>query len=154
MIRRPPRSTLFPYTTLFRSPVARWIGLPRHGAQHVAVVGADAVVAVIIPGKDQPGGGENFCPTGPVDRFGIQEDTVEIEKNGFERAHGRGNLSVPCGIKELNTMPTEEEMKAEIERLRAENENLKKPARGQLALKVSEKGALSVYGMGRLPVTL
>jgi len=51
-------------------------------------------------------------------------------------------------------MPTEEEMKAEIERLRAENESLKKPARGQLALKVSEKGALSVYGMGRFPVTL
>jgi hypothetical protein len=51
-------------------------------------------------------------------------------------------------------MPTEEEMKAEIERLRAENENLKKPARGQLSLKVSEKGALSVYGMGRFPVTL
>src|SRR5256885_10971891 len=25
MIRRPPRSTLFPYTTLFRSPVARWL---------------------------------------------------------------------------------------------------------------------------------
>ena len=51
-------------------------------------------------------------------------------------------------------MPTEEEMKAEIERLRAENETLKKPARGQLSLKVSEKGALSVYGMGRFPVTL
>src|SRR5438552_13613417 len=28
MIRRPPRSTLFPYTTLFRSPIAdRWRGL-------------------------------------------------------------------------------------------------------------------------------
>ena len=51
-------------------------------------------------------------------------------------------------------MPTEEEMKAEIERLRAENENLKKPARGALSLKVSEKGALSVYGLGRFPVTL
>ena len=51
-------------------------------------------------------------------------------------------------------MPTEEEMKAEIERLRAENETLKKPARGQISLKVSEKGALSVYGMGRFPVTL
>jgi hypothetical protein len=51
-------------------------------------------------------------------------------------------------------MATEEEMKAEIERLRAENESLKKPARGQLSLKVSEKGALSVYGMGRFPVTL
>ena len=51
-------------------------------------------------------------------------------------------------------MPTAEEMQAEIERLKAENENLKKPARGILALKVSEKGALSVYGMGRFPVTL
>src|SRR2546425_1833425 len=27
MIRRPPRSTLFPYTTLFRSPVPRWAGV-------------------------------------------------------------------------------------------------------------------------------
>src|SRR2546430_13469502 len=26
MIRRPPRSTLFPYTTLFRSPAARQVG--------------------------------------------------------------------------------------------------------------------------------
>jgi hypothetical protein len=51
-------------------------------------------------------------------------------------------------------MPTPEEMQAEIERLRAENETLKKPARGQLSLRVSEKGALSVYGMGRFPVTL
>jgi hypothetical protein len=51
-------------------------------------------------------------------------------------------------------MPTEEELKAEIERLRAENESLKRPVRGQLSLKVSEKGALSVYGLGRFPVTL
>jgi hypothetical protein len=49
---------------------------------------------------------------------------------------------------------TEEEMKAEIERLRAENESLKSPARGQISLKVSEKGAVSVYGLGRFPVTL
>ncbi len=51
-------------------------------------------------------------------------------------------------------MPTEEDLKAEIERLRAENEALKRPARGQLSLRVSEKGALSVYGLGRFPVTL
>ena len=52
-------------------------------------------------------------------------------------------------------MATEEEMRAEIERLRTENENLKKPAaRGQMSLKVSEKGGLSVYGLGRFPVTL
>src|SRR2546426_8034824 len=30
MIRRPPRSTLFPYTTLFRSPGARAIALKAH----------------------------------------------------------------------------------------------------------------------------
>jgi hypothetical protein len=49
-----------------------------------------------------------------------------------------------------------EDMKAELERLRAENEALKnkKSARGTLSMKVSEKGALSVYGMGRFPVTL
>lgn len=49
----------------------------------------------------------------------------------------------------------EEELKAELERLRAENESLKKGSgpRG-ISLKVSEKGAVSVYGMGRFPVTL
>lgn len=51
-------------------------------------------------------------------------------------------------------MPSEEQLKAEIERLRAENESLKRPARGHTFLKVSEKGALSVYGLGRFPVTL
>jgi hypothetical protein len=52
-------------------------------------------------------------------------------------------------------MATPEEMQAELERLRAENEALKKPtARGQMSMKVSEKGALSVYGLGRFPVTL
>jgi hypothetical protein len=44
-------------------------------------------------------------------------------------------------------------MQAEIARLRAENESLKRP-RGQTSLRVSEKGALSVYGLGRFPVTL
>lgn len=49
-----------------------------------------------------------------------------------------------------------DDMKAELERLRAENAALKatKTAAGSLSLKVSEKGALSVYGMGRFPVTL
>jgi hypothetical protein len=52
-------------------------------------------------------------------------------------------------------MAPEEELRAEIERLRAENENLKKPQpRGATSLKVSEKGGLSVYGLGRFPVTL
>jgi hypothetical protein len=50
---------------------------------------------------------------------------------------------------------TPEEMQAEMERLKAENEALKKPAaRGTISFKVSEKGAVSVYGLGRFPVTL
>jgi hypothetical protein len=52
-------------------------------------------------------------------------------------------------------MASEEDLKSEIERLRAENESLKKkPLRGQVSMKVSEKGGLSVYGLGRFPVTL
>jgi len=48
---------------------------------------------------------------------------------------------------------TEEELRLEVERLKAENEALKAP-RGQISLKVSEKGGVSVYGLGRFPVTL
>jgi len=51
-------------------------------------------------------------------------------------------------------MSSEEDLQKEIEKLRAENEALKRPARGQMSLKVSEKGGLSVYGLGRFPVTL
>ena len=51
-------------------------------------------------------------------------------------------------------MAPDEDLKAELERLRAENEALKKPTRGKVFLKVSEKGGLSVYGLGRFPVTL
>jgi hypothetical protein len=42
----------------------------------------------------------------------------------------------------------------ELERLRAENAALKARSAKGLSLKVSEKGALSVYGLGRFPVTL
>lgn len=48
----------------------------------------------------------------------------------------------------------ENEMKAELERLRAENEALKSRTSKGVSLKVSEKGAVSVYGLGRFPVTL
>jgi hypothetical protein len=49
---------------------------------------------------------------------------------------------------------SDEDMKAELDRLRNENAALKKGASSSLRLKVSEKGALSIYGMGRFPVTL
>ena len=49
---------------------------------------------------------------------------------------------------------SDEEMKAELERLRSENAALKKAGSSSVRMKVSEKGALSIYGMGRFPVTL
>jgi hypothetical protein len=49
---------------------------------------------------------------------------------------------------------SDDAMKAELERLRQENAALKRGASAGLRMKVSEKGALSIYGMGRFPVTL
>ncbi len=51
-------------------------------------------------------------------------------------------------------MPQDEELRAEVERLRAENEALKSRQTGAGRIRVSEKGAVSVYGLGRFPVTL
>jgi hypothetical protein len=49
---------------------------------------------------------------------------------------------------------SDDDMKTELERLRRENAALKKGASDGIRMKVSEKGAVSVYGMGRFPVTL
>ena len=51
---------------------------------------------------------------------------------------------------------SDEQLKTELDRLRKENEALKKGAFPdiRIRMKVSEKGAVSVYGMGRFPVTL
>jgi len=43
---------------------------------------------------------------------------------------------------------------AQIEALKAENAKLKEAQVAKISFKVSEKGALSLYGMGRFPVTL
>lgn len=52
---------------------------------------------------------------------------------------------------------SEKELMAQIEKLKSENEKLrstKRPRTGEISFKVSQKGAISVYGMGRFPVTL
>ena len=51
-------------------------------------------------------------------------------------------------------MSNDEDLKTELERLRAENEALKKTSAKGLSLRISEKGGVSVYGLGRFPVTL
>ena len=49
---------------------------------------------------------------------------------------------------------SDDDLKAELERLRNENERLKQRGSRATSLKVSEKGGVSVYGLGRFPVTL
>lgn len=49
---------------------------------------------------------------------------------------------------------SDEDMKAELKRLRQENAALKKGAAKGISMKVSEKGGLSIYGLGRFPITL
>lgn len=44
--------------------------------------------------------------------------------------------------------------KAELAKLQAENAALRAAVKAEISLKVSEKGAISVYGLGRFPVTL
>ena len=47
-----------------------------------------------------------------------------------------------------------DDLKTELELLRKENATLKKEFASGIRLKVSEKGAVSVYGLRRSPVTL
>ena len=49
---------------------------------------------------------------------------------------------------------SDDDLRAELERLRKENESLKKGGGRGVSLKVSEKGGVSVYGLGRFPITL
>src|SRR2546430_13497521 len=48
MIRRPPRSTLFPYTTLFRSPTTS-------GSTWIVIASAASTAQYIGPGRSPPG---------------------------------------------------------------------------------------------------
>ena len=48
---------------------------------------------------------------------------------------------------------SDDDLKRELERLRAENEALKAKERRGTRLQVSEKGGVSLYGLRRFPVT-
>ncbi len=61
--------------------------------------------------------------------------------------NGKDNLEIPASLKRNGKAPTVEELLAEIARLKAAQQS-------SLKIKCSEKGAVSVYGLGRFPVTL
>src|SRR3712207_8195536 len=83
MIRRPPRSTLFPYTTLFRSPCRRAVG-PEPGGVPGLLDGGDQVV-----GRDVPGEADPRLLDGVVDRRGdavhprSEDHTSELQSRQY-----------------------------------------------------------------------
>src|SRR2546430_11054919 len=57
MIRRPPRSTLFPYTTLFRSlPHVGGVGTPANALNGPGTPAQPGAIGQQAPGGTQPGG--------------------------------------------------------------------------------------------------
>jgi hypothetical protein len=78
---------------------------------------------------------------------GLAELTEQVV--GRHMTIGSGPIDKPG-----NSAMSDDDLKAELERLRNENAALKKGASTSIRMKVSEKGALSIYGMGRFPVTL
>src|SRR2546429_5209731 len=86
MIRRPPRSTLFPYTTLFRSGVH---DLARCGKKRPRL-SEQRVVALVDPAKSVSGfGGARRL----ADRLAVREDRKSTRLNS---SHGYISYAVFC----------------------------------------------------------
>src|SRR5438128_1455824 len=70
-------------------------------------------------------------------------------------SHGGSRPNVQCPPSSATSARMADDMtQGELDRLRAENERLKRAASRGITIKVSEKGGVSVYGLGRFPVTL
>src|SRR3712207_7694513 len=92
MIRRPPRSTLFPYTTLFRSPDE--VGC-RHGAVDREVVLSDQRDAFIVAaavGTERQRVGQDPIPAGGFNK-GVGRDRKSTRLNS---SHANISYAVFC----------------------------------------------------------
>jgi methylmalonyl-CoA mutase C-terminal domain/subunit len=116
--------------------------LRERGADDVVVFGGG-----IIPPEDVAA----LKATGVKELFG--PGTSAAPGLGSASAWGRGGPSRGPHHKGL-VMADEQAMQAELEKLRRENEALKARTSRGTSLRVSEKGGVSVYGLGRFPVTL
>lgn len=72
----------------------------------------------------------------------VRSETLPIRRDRPHRSIAKG------------TEMSDDDLKAELERLKSENAALKKAQSGSTRIKVSDKGGVSVYGLGRFPVTL
>src|SRR5690625_7592925 len=80
MLRRPPRSTLFPYTTLFRSPLVHKL---RELNKRVIGVGIESSTSRLLPPA--------------CDEFLFYDRLDGVEAGDAERSRGRGRRSAPAG---------------------------------------------------------
>src|SRR3989475_7336640 len=84
MIRRPPRSTLFPYTTLFRSQLPRLLdGLPQSPAA------ADDLATIrLVPTRERRASGMDSTPAGsPLERVREHDDRPHSLSTADHRFH-------------------------------------------------------------------
>lgn len=65
-----------------------------------------------------------------------------------------GDIAQAIADYQANPGRSTEDLQAELAQLKAENERLKANKSTSNGIKVSAKGAVSVYGLGRFPVTL
>src|SRR3712207_7352765 len=89
MIRRPPRSTLFPYTTLFRSEPRR----------EVPVAGRDEGEALALPVNDEPGRG-GLHPAG-----GEPGTDLDRKSTRLNSSHANISYAVFCLKKKICLWP-------------------------------------------------
>src|SRR3712207_9053196 len=73
MIRRPPRSTLFPYTTLFRSEGVQLLRRPRE----------PEVVAAVVGDQQVAGAGDERQPVGVAQPARSEEHTSELQSRQY-----------------------------------------------------------------------
>src|SRR2546425_2324901 len=100
MIRRPPRSTLFPYTTLFRSP---WKGLTRSGSlacfdrlglDPVIGVEADQILDLLAQGRSEEHTSELQSLAYLVCRLLLEKKKIHL--NDGDIVHQQLDAGTPC----------------------------------------------------------
>src|SRR5256885_14094469 len=98
MIRRPPRSTLFPYTTLFRSHVAAWKGLPQT---------VKLLIARGAPVHAKDGKGRTpltLAVKACVDSYWMERRTPETVRALLEAGAFARDVSYPSGYAEVDAL--------------------------------------------------
>src|SRR5204863_7802064 len=89
-----------------------------------------------------------------VGRYGFLRSGRDRRRDDRRHGERRGGQNAPDDAPERDVDMSDEDLSTEPERLKAENERLKAQHGRSVSLKVSEKGGVSVYGLGRFPVTL